>query len=393
MRIGIIGAGQLGRMLALAGYPLGLRFLFVDKDRETPGGQVADLIPGAFDDTDALIKLADATDIITFDVENVPVEAVRAISQRRPFLPPVEALESAQDRLAEKTLFDSLDIPTPEYVALEDRSALEAAANPPGLPAVLKTRRLGYDGRGQQALQWLGDLDEAWTRLGGRPLILESFVDFEREVSLIAVRNAQGALRCYPLSENVHEDGILRYTRAPHVDPPLQSQAESYIRRIMEKLDYVGVLAVEFFVRDGELLANEMAPRVHNSGHWTIEGAVTSQFENHLRAICGLPLGETGALGHAAMVNFLGTMPAAGDILQLPGVSLHCYSKTERPLRKLGHCTAVADDPCREMQRWSNAGVDLSAFRRVERDSPIVHRALRVANRDGLGVQGFRHGR
>ena len=343
MKIGIIGAGQLGRMLALAGYPLGLRFAFVDQNEDSPGGQVGDMVIGSFDDTAALDRLADIADVITFDVENVPVAAVRDIAERRPFLPPVAALDAAQDRLNEKTLFNALGIPTPRFVAVDDRAGLDAAVADLGLPAVLKTRRLGYDGRGQAFLRQPEDLDAAWARFAGHPLILESFVPFEREVSVIGVRSVAGEFRCYPLSENVHEDGILRYSKAPYEDPALQAEAERHVAAIMSRLDYAGVLTVEFFVEDGRLLANEMAPRVHNSGHWTIEGATTSQFENHLRAILGLPLGETNALGHAGMVNFLGLMPTLAEVLAVPGAHLHDYGKDPRPRRKLGHCTVVRE--------------------------------------------------
>jgi 5-(carboxyamino)imidazole ribonucleotide synthase len=228
---------------------------------------------------------------------------------------------------------------------VDDRAGLDRAADELGLPAVLKTRRLGYDGRGQAFLRRPEDLDTAWERFSGRPLILESYVPFEREVSVIGVRSVGGDQRCYPLSENVHEDGILRYSRAPYADAALQASAEDYVARLMTHLDYAGVLTVEFFVEDGRLLANEMAPRVHNSGHWTIEGATTSQFENHLRAILDLPLGETTVWGHAGMVNFLGEMPALKAVLEVPGAHLHDYGKGPRPRRKLGHCTVVAGTP------------------------------------------------
>jgi len=343
MKIGIIGAGQLGRMLALAGYPLGLRFVFVDQSADAPGGQVGAIITGGFDDLGALNQLADCTDVITFDVENVPVEAVREIAARTRFLPPVAALESAQDRLVEKTLFGELGIPTPRFEAVDDRAGLDAAIAKIGLPAVLKTRRLGYDGRGQAFLRSPADLDDAWARFGDRPLILEAFVPFEREVSIIGVRSIGGETRCYPLSENVHEDGILRYSRSPLEDPGLQDAAQAHIGVLMDHLDYAGVLTIEFFVQDGGLLANEMAPRVHNSGHWTIEGAVTSQFENHIRAILDLPLGDTASRGHAGMVNFLGDLPPLAAVLEIPGAHFHSYGKTPRPQRKLGHCTVVAD--------------------------------------------------
>ena len=345
MKIGIIGAGQLGRMLALSGYPLGLRFVFVDQSAEAPGGQVGTIITGAFDDAAALTALADSVDIVTFDVENVPESAVREIARRKPFLPPVEALAVAQDRLSEKTIFTSLGIPTPRFAPVSSREELDQAITTIGLPAVLKTRRLGYDGRGQAFLRSTSDVAPAWERFGSYPLILEQLINFDREVSLIGVRRPSGETRCYPLAENVHVDGILSHTRAPLAVPALQDTAERYVMRLMEHLDYAGVLTVEFFVEGDRLLANEMAPRVHNSGHWTIEGTVCSQFENHVRAILDLPLGETRAIGYAGMVNFLGELPTLEQVLATPGAHFHSYGKAPRPLRKLGHCTVVRQDP------------------------------------------------
>lgn len=342
MKVGIIGAGQLGRMLALAGYPLGLRFVFVDQSGDAPGGQVGEIIEGAFDDPAALGRLADVADVVTFDVENVPEAAVRSISDRVRFLPPVEALATAQDRLAEKRTFATLHIPTARFLPVATPEALELAVAQMGLPCVLKTRRLGYDGRGQRVLRDPGDIAPAWEALGGVPMILETFVPFEREVSVIGVRRRSGETRFYRLSENIHEEGILAYSRAPYEDPELQSTAERHIRRLMDHLDYAGVLTIEFFVHEGRLLANEMAPRVHNSGHWTIEGAVTSQFENHIRAILDLPLGETGCNGYSAMVNLLGELPSLDKVLAIPGAHFHSYGKSPRPRRKLGHCTIVA---------------------------------------------------
>lgn len=340
-RIGVIGAGQLGRMLALAGYPLGLRFVFLDRSEDAPGGQVGEIILGAFSDAERIRELAGSVDVLTFDVENVPEDAVREAVGDTPFLPPVTALAAAQDRLSEKTLFGELGIPTPNFRAVGDEASLREALAELGLPAVLKSRRLGYDGRGQRLLRTAADADGALAALGEVPCVLESFVDFEREVSIIAVRSTTGELRCYPLAHNEHRDGILRITRAPFDDDLLQSQAERHARALLEHFDYHGVLTIEFFVRDGELLANEMAPRVHNSGHWTIEGAVTSQFENHVRAILGLPLGDTRALGHAGMLNLIGEMPATPAVLAIEGAHLHDYGKSPRPARKLGHVTIV----------------------------------------------------
>jgi len=342
MKIGIIGAGQLGRMLALAGYPLGLRFVFLDQSEDAPGAQVGRIIAGAFDDPKGLAELARAVDVVTFDVENVPVDAIREIAAKKTFLPPPAALGASQDRLDEKTLFRKLRIPTPEFQAVDSREDLLAAAGRIGLPGVLKTRRLGYDGRGQYFLRQRADLDIAWDTLGKVPLIYEGFVDFSREVSIIGVRSTRGEVACYPLSANTHAAGILRHSIAPYRSAGLQRQAEGYLKRLFKHFDYAGVLTIEFFVKRGRLIANEMAPRVHNSGHWTIEGAATSQFDNHIRAILGLPLGSTRPIGHSAMVNFIGEIPSAASILKIPGVHFHSYGKEPRPNRKLGHCTIVS---------------------------------------------------
>ncbi len=342
MKIGIIGAGQLGRMLALAGYPLGLRFVFLDQSEDAPGAQVGRIVRGAFDDPKALAELARAVDVVTFDVENVPVDAIRDIAKQKPFAPPPSALGASQDRLDEKTLFRSLRIPTPPFAPVDSRADLVKAASSIGLPGVLKTRRLGYDGRGQYFLKTPADIDIAWNTLGSVPLIYEGFVEFSREVSIIGVRSTTGAIASYPLSANTHSSGILRYSTAPYRNAPLQRQAEKHLKRLMKHFDYAGVLTIEFFVKRGQLIANEMAPRVHNSGHWTIEGAATSQFENHVRAILGLPLGSTQPIGHSAMVNFIGTIPEAARVLTIPGVHFHSYGKEPRPNRKLGHCTVVS---------------------------------------------------
>jgi 5-(carboxyamino)imidazole ribonucleotide synthase len=345
MKIGIIGAGQLGRMLALSGYPLGQEFLFLDPSPDAPGGHVGPILHGDFDDAAKLKELASKVDLITFDVENVPVDAIREIAKTTPFLPQPDALGTSQDRLAEKTLFRSLKIPTPEFHAVDSLADLENAVAKVGLPGILKTRRLGYDGRGQFRLRSPADVEAAWAALGSVPLIYEAFVNFGREVSVIGVRSTRGEIRIYPLSANTHEDGILRYSLAPYRNAGLQKQAETYLKRVFKRFDYAGILTIEFFVTKGRLIANEMAPRVHNSGHWTIEGAATSQFENHVRAILGLPLGSTAAIGHSGMVNFIGTMPQLEAVLSIPGAHFHGYGKAPRPNRKIGHCTVTAASP------------------------------------------------
>lgn len=341
MTVGIVGAGQLGRMLALAGYPLGLDFLFLDRDADAPGGQVAPILCGEFTDTALLEQLARRSDVLTFDWENVSVAALRALRARTRICPPLAALAASQDRVGEKRLFEKLRIPTTRWRAVDTRAQLARAVRELGLPAVVKTRRFGYDGKGQAVLHTGRDSERAWSRLGGVPLICEEWVPFDHEVSIIGARGRSGEVVTWPLNGNLHAGGILRLTRAPFGPPRWQRTAARYLTRVLEHFRYTGVLTIEFFVRGGRLIANEMAPRVHNSGHWTIEGAVTSQFENHLRAILGLPLGATAALGHCAMINLIGRMPDHGAVLGHAGVHLHDYGKSERPGRKLGHCTLV----------------------------------------------------
>jgi 5-(carboxyamino)imidazole ribonucleotide synthase len=363
MKIGVIGAGQLGRMLALAGYPLALEFRFLDPHADSPGGQVAPIVTGAFDDVASLEQLADDVDLVTYEFENVPVGALERVAATRAVWPPVDALRVSQDRLLEKQLFEKLRIPTPSFRAVDSLDDLRSAVAALGLPCVLKTRRLGYDGKGQRYLRRSTDLEPAFEALGGVPLILDGFVDFEREVSIVGARSKKGEVRCYPLGANTHREGILRVTLAPHRHPSLQKAAEIHLKRVMKHFDYAGVLTIEFFVQRGKLVANEMAPRVHNSGHWTIEGAATSQFENHLRAILGWPLGDTSPVGHCAMINFIGALPSREDVLAVPGAHWHNYGKESRPGRKLGHCTIVAASA-------------------VERDK-LVRRVLRRMPRSG----------
>ena len=345
MTIGILGGGQLGYMLALAGYPLDFHFRFLDPSPQAPVGRIAPRVTAEYTDLEALDKFAHGLALVTYEFENVPVEAALHLARRLPVYPPPQALAAAQDRLSEKTLFQKLGIGSTEFAIVNSVAELQEAIRKLGLPAVLKTRRLGYDGKGQWMLRTREDVERLEQEFPAAPLILEKFVSFTRELSILAVRGRAGETAFYPLVENHHRGGILRLSLAPapRLTSSLQQEAESAARRLLEALEYVGVLAVELFECDGHLLANEIAPRVHNSGHWSIEGAVTSQFENHLRAVAGLPLGETRTLGHAAMLNLIGELPDTGELLAVSGAHLHAYGKTLRPGRKVGHVTLRAD--------------------------------------------------
>jgi 5-(carboxyamino)imidazole ribonucleotide synthase len=335
--VGCIGGGQLGRMLALAGAPLGIRMRFLDPAPDACAGHVGELVVGADDDEAALARLAAGADVVTYEFENVPVEAARSVGA----VPGARALELGQDRLVEKELFRRLGIETAPFGSLADT----------GLPALVKSRRLGYDGKGQRVV-------EATEPVAGDELA-ESIVRFDRELSIVAVRGRDGDTRFYPVAENEHRGGILAVSRAPARDAP-QREAEELATGLLQELEYVGVLAVELFDVGGRLLANEFAPRVHNSGHWTIDGSETSQFENHLRAVLGLPLGSTSARGESVMVNLVGGVPSLERLLAVPGAHVHLYGKRARPGRKLGHVTlvdapAAAVDEVLELARaaWS----------------------------------------
>jgi 5-(carboxyamino)imidazole ribonucleotide synthase len=343
--IGILGGGQLGYMLALAGYPLDFHFRFLDPSPQAPVGRIASRVTAEYTDFEALEKFAHGLALVTYEFENVPIEAARFLQKLVPVYPSTQALEIAQDRRSEKLLFQKLGIPTTEFAAINSAHELDQALSKIGLPAVLKTCRLGYDGKGQWVLRTGKDVERIKSEIPSVPLMLEKFVNFSRELSILAVRARDGATYFYSLVENHHRSGILRLSLAPapRLAETLQREAEEAARQILESLDYVGVLAIELFECDGRLLANEMAPRVHNSGHWTIEGAVTSQFENHLRAVSGLPLGVTRTLGFSAMLNLIGELPDANELLALPDAHLHLYGKLPRPGRKVGHVTLRAD--------------------------------------------------
>ena len=343
VRIGIIGAGQLGQMLGFAARDLNVECRFLDPSDNPPAAVCGKVIQSAFDDPVALVALADTCDVISYEFENVPVAALQHIEGIAPVYPPAAALRHSQDRLDEKKLFEGLDIPLPGHQPIDSREDLKIAADTLGLPMVIKTRRLGYDGKGQFVVKIEDDLDAAWDALGGQSLIAEQWVPFDYEISCIGVRSVSGEVAIYPLSRNIHTDGILHISRSPVDAPELAGKASDYVHRLLDHLDYVGVLALELFVTGDELLANEFAPRVHNSGHWSIEGSETSQFENHLRAILDLPLGLTESRGHAGMVNLISEISDATRNLDV-GV-LHDYGKAPRTGRKLGHITVVADSP------------------------------------------------
>lgn len=342
-RIGVLGGGQLGRMLGLAGIPLGFKFIFLDPAADACAGVTGELLQADFSDADAARQLASRVDVATFDFENVPESSARALQVSCPLYPAPNALATGQDRIAENSLFDSLDIPVPPYHAVSSRTDLLEGLDRIGYPAVLKTCRLGYDGKGQAVLRDAEDLERAWQRLGESELILESFVPFEAECSLIAVRGLNGETRTWPLTRNVHSNGILKLSLPGVFDDSLQTAAEQKVQALLDHFDYTGVLTVEFFIHKGELLVNELAPRVHNSGHWTIDGSTCSQFENHLRAITGLPLGLTDLAAYSLMFNWIGEMPDRNRALAIPGLHWHDYGKAPRDGRKIGHATVTAE--------------------------------------------------
>lgn len=344
MRIGVLGGGQLGLMLAEAGEPLGFEFRFLDPSTEAPAGRRREQIRAAFDDLAAIERFADGLDVATFEFENVGPEALAHLAAKVPLRPGTASLEMKHDRLVEKEFLLACGIDLPRFASIEHPSDLAAAIESVGVPAILKTRRFGYDGKGQCAIDVARDLEPAWRSLGAAPCILEAKVPFARELSALVVRGLGGELRAWPLAENLHRRGILRRTLAPAPGRADSATANRWAQTIADRLGHVGVLALELFeCPDGSLLANEFAPRVHNSGHWTIEGARTSQFENHLRAIAGLPLGDCRALGQTTMVNLIGRCPSTKDLLEIPGARVHLYGKAPREGRKLGHVTVVAE--------------------------------------------------
>lgn len=374
--VGILGGGQLARMMALSGAPLGLRFLLLDNVADACAGQFAPMLVGDYRDEAILAEFAAKVDVATFDFENVPAESARWLNARIPVFPNPDALAVSQDRLAEKTLFRELDIDVPDFRDITGFDALRAAIAELGTPCILKTRRLGYDGKGQFRIRTAADIDAAWQALGAQAatvgLILEAFVPFEREISVVAVRGRDGEFRHWALTENWHEQGVLSASLSPATGTAaFEADAVAYARKVAEKLDYVGVFALELFLHQGRLMANEMAPRVHNSGHWTIEGAETSQFQNHLRAVLGLPLGSTRSVGASCMLNWIGAMPDAQPVLHEAGGHWHDYGKSPRDGRKVGHATLRADSPQALAESLARVGAALGRQAQV---APVIVR-------------------
>ncbi len=345
--IGIIGGGQLGRMLAMAAARLGYRTVILEPQRDCPAAQVAnDQIVAAYDDAAALDALARQCAVVTYEFENVPVDAARRLGATLPVLPPPRALEVAQDRLIEKTFLNGIGVATAAFRAVDRDADLAEALDAFGGRGVLKTRRLGYDGKGQKVFAGHpADVTGTFAAMGGAPLILEAFVEFEREISVIAARAVDGAIAVYDPAENVHRDGILRSSTLPaRISAQTREAAHAAASTILSSLDYVGVIGVEFFLLpDGSLLANEIAPRVHNSGHWTEAACAISQFEQHIRAVAGLPLGDPRRHSDCVMENLIGDdVLRVPDLAREPDLMLHLYGKEDiRPGRKMGHFTRL----------------------------------------------------
>lgn len=342
--IGIFGGGQLGRMMAQAALPLNIQCTFFEANTDCPSAALGKVISTQAEG--GLEQFIASADVFSLEFENTPLVDVDVLTQNKDIYPPRQALAIAQNRLLEKALFDALEIPVAPYQAVDSLASLQTAVVQLGLPIVLKTATGGYDGKGQFVLRDESQIEQAWAELGpAGALIAESFVTFSREVSIIAVRGQNGEVKTWPLAENHHHHGILSHSivPAPH-SADLQSVAQDYITRLLNHLDYVGVLTLELFVTAQGLYANEMAPRVHNSGHWSIEGAVCSQFENHIRAVAGLPLGSTAVVRPSVMINIIGQYPKSEDVLALEGAHLHLYNKTEREGRKIGHITLMPND-------------------------------------------------
>ncbi len=346
--IGIIGGGQLGRMLAMAAARLNFRTVVLEPQADCPAAQVCNRqIVAAYDDEKALAELASLCDVVTYEFENVPVVAAETLAASVPVYPPSRALSASQDRLTEKRFLNDCGIPTADFRAVDDQAGLEAALADFGDKGVLKTRRMGYDGKGQRVFKGSEDMSGAFEALGNVPLILESFVPFEREISIIAARFQDGTVTCYDPAENVHLNGILHTSTVPaQLSDAARAVAVESAEKLLGALNYVGVVGIEFFVLpDGSLVANEMAPRVHNTGHWTEAACVVSQFEQHIRAVAGLAPGSTQRHSDCVMTNLIGDdMNDVPEWLRKNDCLVHLYGKTEaRAGRKMGHVTQLVN--------------------------------------------------
>lgn len=360
MKLGIIGAGQLARMMALAAHPLGIECHCTAQDNDDSAAGVSKLYPINIEEPSTLQDFIAEMDVISFENENIDSNVLNVLEQCGKIFPGKQAITIAQDRLLEKTEMTKLAIAVTPFQAIDSNIDMQRAVEALSLPYLIKTRRLGYDGKGQYLIKQQQDIELAWQQLSGQALIAEQFMPFDFEVSLIAVRSSTGETAFYPLTHNIHRHGILRQSIAPYQDSNLQQQAELIANKLLSHFNYVGVLAIEFFVKDQQLYVNELAPRVHNSGHWTIEGAVTSQFENHVRAVCGLPLGNTETTGQASMINCIGQMPSLTHILSFAQTHYHSYNKSPRPGRKVGHITTVnaTTDVIDQLKNIANLNVD-----------------------------------
>lgn len=344
MKVGILGGGQLARMLAISAIPLDIEIICIDPNTNCSAKQVTRVMHCDLDDVDKIDEYFHNVDCITYETENLPIDSVNRLANKYKILPNIKALEITQDRLYEKNFFSELNIPTVEYFQVETWSQLKESIEKAHFPVVLKTRRNGYDGKGQIVIKNWDEAKKAWELMQEKSLIIEKFIPYNFEVSLISVRNSRGEILFYPLVLNKHKNGILRTSEAPYINMALQNEAQKYAVSILEKFNYIGVMTIEFFCLNDTIIANEIAPRVHNSGHWTIEGAKTSQFENHLRAIVGLPLESTEVKAYSLLVNLLGNVPDINNLLKkFPNLHFYDYQKSPRKNRKVGHLTFTSD--------------------------------------------------
>lgn len=344
MKIGVLGGGQLARMLCASAHQLGIDLVCVDPNPDCAASNITRVLHAQYDDFDQIKQFFSGVKCVTYETENLPLSALEKIAHDFNFHPSIQALKIFQDRLYEKNFLNALKIPTADYMEINSWDELQQAITKIGYPFLIKTRTAGYDGKGQALVNNDEEAQQSWARYSHQPIIIEKKIKFDFELSIISVRNADGEILFYPLVYNQHKNGILYLSQAPYDDPQLESIARQYASMIIKEMDYVGVMAIEFFCCNEQLIANEVAPRVHNSGHWTIEGSEISQFENHLRAVLGLPLGSTRPRFYSAMINIIGKKPNLEKILSIPDIHFHWYHKEPFEGRKLGHLSLCATD-------------------------------------------------